>query len=119
MQAVPFDAGAMRECYRMICTEPFGEADHKFHALNWAKAPNYVAKHYKPVRQSHLLTAGPLRKACEMIDGTHARAGIGAAGEVSGAAFHVGQLVEARYQGSDAWYEAVVRSVSTEGAEEK
>ena len=41
MQGKPFDAGAMRECYRMICTEPFGEADHKFHGLNWSKqVPN-------------------------------------------------------------------------------
>ena len=42
-----------------------------------------------PVRRSHLLTAGPLRKAVEAVDGTLARSGANASG-LAAAAFLVG-----------------------------
>lgn len=113
MQTEPFDEGAMRQCYRMICTEAFGEPDHKVHALNWQKAANYVAKRYKPVRRSKLPEIAALRKAVETADGTHTRL-LASAEERGGSfQFHVGQTVLANYQGSGSWYEAVVVSVTS------
>jgi hypothetical protein len=37
MQKEPFDRGSMRECYRMICTDPFGESHSS--ALDWKHIP--------------------------------------------------------------------------------
>ena len=44
-----FDAGAMRECYRALLTEP-SNPDHKLHAFNWKRAANCKAR-----PESHLV----------------------------------------------------------------
>ena len=52
MQAVPFDRGAMRECYRLLCTEPLEGTGAT--ALKWRDMPLSVAKKYMPVRPEAL-----------------------------------------------------------------
>ena len=50
VQSVPFDAGAMREVYRMKKISQVDVGSQHWHKINWSKAPNYVLKGYKSDR---------------------------------------------------------------------
>jgi elongation factor 2 kinase len=52
MEQEPFAHGAMRHCYRMKKRAPppksfDATSNHSWHDIDWAKAPNYVAKAYQ------------------------------------------------------------------------